>query len=308
MGTNVHLMVRANPTNVGLVLDEAEAQIHAAEARWSRFKPSSELSQINRAVGQLTLVSPQTFELLALSCRASLATGGAFDPTVGGALVALGYDDDFESVKVSGRGLHRADGSVNQRSVNQWSVDQWSVNQGSVQRGSVDLFPETGSVLLTGDAQLDFGGIAKGFVADKVAAQLIASGADGCCVNIGGDARMLGVGPDDESWLVLLTCDGARETRTIRLAEGAVCTSSATKRRWQSAGGPAHHLIDPTTGQSRSTGPTTVTAIAATATSAEVITKWMMAGGSPADFEATGLTVDLDGAITHHRGLELFLT
>jgi len=77
------------------LLLEAEALVHDLEARLSRFRPDSALSRLNReraaTCPTLAAVTP-----LALGLRDR--TGGAFDPTLGAGLCALGYDRSFARV------------------------------------------------------------------------------------------------------------------------------------------------------------------------------------------------------------------
>lgn len=299
MGTEVHLvLIGPGASEATSLLDDAETLIRRSERRWSRFIVSSEVSQLNRTAGHLTVVSEETFDLLEISIQAWSATNGAFDPTVGAAVLRSGYDGDFDLL-----GLPRlpTEGT---------SGEHVGPTQRRTDRnltGEIQLHRTTLSVQLPPETILDFGGIAKGYVADLTAELLTAAGVDGCCVNIGGDVRVAGIGPDDGGWNIEVICAGAEENRVLRLSSGAVCTSSKTKRRWLTPNGPAHHLIDPTTGGSRTDGPQTVAAVAATATSAEVIAKWMMAEGDPGRFDATGLVVSSDGIIVGCRGLNQYL-
>ena len=301
MGTEVHLvLVGPGADEARSLLDDAETLIRRSERRWSRFIVSSEVSQMNRTAGHIAVISEETFDLLEISIQAWAATNGAFDPTVGAAVLRSGYDGDFDLL------------GIRQLSTDNQTNDS---GLGSPPRrrsdrnltGEIQLHRPTLSVQLPPETVLDFGGIAKGYVADLTAELLTAAGVDGCCVNIGGDVRVAGVGPNDGGWNIEVICAGAEENRVLRLSEGAVCTSSKTKRRWLTPNGPAHHLIDPTTGDSRSDGPQTVAAVAATATSAEVIAKWMMAEGDPGRFDATGLVVSADGIIVGCRGLNEYL-
>ena len=69
----------------------------------SRFRDDSELSEINRASGRSIKVSPLMVEATLAGVRAAWLTDGDVDPTLGSALVALGYDRDF-ALGLGGRG------------------------------------------------------------------------------------------------------------------------------------------------------------------------------------------------------------
>src|SRR4051812_660813 len=95
MGTDVHFVAVGAAPNL---LDVAQDRIRELERRWSRFLETSEISALNRRPNRPVIVSPDTFELVRRAVFAWRATGGRFDPTVGAALAAHGYDRDFAEV------------------------------------------------------------------------------------------------------------------------------------------------------------------------------------------------------------------
>ncbi len=296
MGTNVHLIVLGlEETAVDHARTSARELIESTEGRLSRFRPDSEVAQLNRAGGRPVVVSRPTLDLIALARQAWVDTHGAFDPMLGRELAEAGYDQPFDLISAPACTPNPGSSSRRDRSGD------------TSPTAAIETDAESGLVVLPAGAQLDLGGIAKGATADLVAAHLMDLGASGCCVNIGGDLRVRGDGPDNGTWTVTLDCPGSAETRIVALVEGAVCTSSTTRRTWPTASGSAHHLIDPATGQSRVDGPQTVSAIAKTAVGAEVVTKWMLAGGQPEHFMASGLTVDRSGHVAHSVSFDVFV-
>ena len=98
MGTTARLVV-ADPTGLpaaGAVLIEELAAIDAA---CSRFRPDSEISRVHAARRAHVQVGPLLAEAVSVALRAAELTNGAVDPTIGGAVRALGYDRDFAQVR-----------------------------------------------------------------------------------------------------------------------------------------------------------------------------------------------------------------
>ncbi len=62
----------------------------------SRFREDSELTAVNAAAGEAVRVSPLMLDAVEAALRAAALTDGDVDPTVGSAVIALGYDRDFE--------------------------------------------------------------------------------------------------------------------------------------------------------------------------------------------------------------------
>ena len=136
----------------------------------------------------------------------------------------------------------------------------------------------TRSIELDPGIHLDLGGIAKGYAVDRAAKILEEHGP--CLVDAGGDIAARGRG-----WPIGLdTGDG---TLTLELGDGAVATSGRDRRRWRRGGEELHHIIDPATGLPAAGDLLRVTAVAATATDAEVRAKALfLAGAEEAEREA----------------------
>ncbi len=297
MGTDVEVLAvgaddAAMATLGGLAADALEVR----EARWSRFRPTSELCRLNDAAGAPVIVSPGTFSLIARAVDAWRDTGGRYDPTVLAALEAAGYDRDFDAIAPAGvaAGAH---------------VDVPGC-------GDVELDSLVSAVRLPVGVALDLGGIGKGAAADEVSAALLDAGVPGVTgvlVNMGGDLRARGAAPQPHGWVVEV--DDPLETgRTGLLAfvEGAIATSTKLRRAWTRGDRTLHHLIDPRTGEPAESGLASVTIVAGEAWRAEVLAKAAFVAGiddGRALIEAsgaTGLLVTDDGEVLELDGLDRF--
>jgi FAD:protein FMN transferase len=301
MGGRVHLVVLGDvdgpcrgPALVDLV-DRGAARFADLEARWSRFRPDSEISRLNAAHGAAQLVSPSTYALIERAVAAWRMTGGRFDPTVLPALLQLGYDRSHEDLAAPPPAGWRA-------------VDVAPVPRCPAPGGrAVGLVPAIGAVRLAPGTALDPGAIGRGFAADLVAAELMGAGADGVLVNVDGDVRVSGRGPADGAWLVAIE-DARRpghELARLALADGAVATSSARRRCWGRAGQAVHHVVDPRTGRPVDGGLASVTVLAGDAWMAEALSTAALVEGADtaaaflAERHATALLVHVDGTVEH---------
>lgn len=178
----------------------------------------------------------------------------------------------------------------------------------------IELDPWLTAVRLPEGVHLDLGGIAKGHTADLVVDHLLAAGAAGALVDLGGDLRVEGATPAPEGWTIAVE-DPFRPGGVLgllRLAGGAVATSTTRRRRWSGPGDEArHHLLDPATGRPTE-GLAAVTVLAGTAATAEITAKAAMVAGPEqaatviASAGATGLLVLADGTLRPLEGLEAF--
>jgi thiamine biosynthesis lipoprotein len=264
MGSEAHLLVvpgEGEADRADELLAVGWARVDELEDRWSRFRPDSEVSALNRHPGAPVIVSDDTVELVRHAVAAWALTGGRFDPTVGAALVAHGYDRDLAEVV---RGTA--------------TVLEPPPVPGPA---GIVVDPDLGAVLLPAGVTFDPGGIGKGLAADMVARAVLAAGAAGVLVNLGGDLRAAGEPPDPDGWPVSLP-DPTRpghEMARFALPWGAVATTSRLRRRWRTTRGEAHHVIDPTTGRPADTEVAAVTVVADQGWRAEAIATAMFLGG-----------------------------
>jgi thiamine biosynthesis lipoprotein len=117
--------------------------------------------------------------------------------------------------------------------------------------------------------------------ADLVATGLVARGAAGACVGLGGDVRVAGRGPDGGAWVIEVE-DPFDETRTLcsrTLLDSAIVTCTTRFRRWTRGGEVLHHIIDPATGASADHGATAVVAVGDAAWWAEGVAKAALVAG-----------------------------
>jgi thiamine biosynthesis lipoprotein len=212
---------------VGAALAAAISQaVERDEARWSRFRRDSEVSRLNRAGGRPVPLSPETLDLLEASIIWTRRTDGVFQPLIGGTLVAWGYRGSLlESAAYAPAGpaerqLH----------------------------GCIDLSREAGAARIPPGSRLDLGGIAKSWIAARVAA-LVASRCDdpAVMVDAGGDL----VAACGDHFVAVEDPTGAADPIAhvlVGVGQG-VATSGYGRRQWRNGDGRlAHHLIDPATG------------------------------------------------------------
>ncbi len=290
IGSDACLVVVGGPRDL---IARARARIEALEALWSRFLPTSEVSRLNAAAGtSALLVAPETFELIGRGVEGWRMTGGRFDPTVLGDVLRAGYTDSFDRLPPSGTTAPRS-----------------RLGRGCA---GIELDASLCAVRLPAGVGFDPGGIGKGLAADLVVDELLASGASGACVNLGGDVRVAGT-PPDASWAIAIEHPSRPDpAAVVHLQDGAVATSSRLNRRWETDHGDAHHLIDPRGGSPADVVVWTATAVAATGWQAEVLAKaaFLADVGHGLDLlddiGAAGLFIDEDGAVLTTRSFACF--
>jgi thiamine biosynthesis lipoprotein len=185
-------------------------------------------------------------------------------PAVGSAILAAGYDRDFDRLPPDvGAAVSAA-------------VPSWH---------SISL--HGGGLLRTETVQLDLNGVVKGKTIDD-ALELAGTG----WVSAGGDVAALE--------LVVVGLPGGGR---VALHEGGLATSSVAKRRWLAAGVPQNHLIDPRTGRPTTSPWRDVTVAAQTCLMADVAAKAALLLGTAGpvwldERNLAGRFVSHNGAVT----------
>lgn len=240
MGTRCTLFERG--TDRGRLL-EGEVWVRHIAARLTRFSPDSEVTRLNASMGRWVDVSPELEELLRESLHAFEISNGLVNIAVLGSMLAIGYtrplsDGPTEAMLDGAKPLPVL------------------MDVLSVQRGRARLAPGWG---------IDLGGVAKGWMADRLRERL----GRNALANLGGDLSAGGPGPDGDGWPVGIA--GA----TVMLHDQGAATSSVLRRRWAGL----HHLIDPRSGLPADTGLDEVAVVACSGFEAEMIAKTALLAG-----------------------------
>jgi thiamine biosynthesis lipoprotein ApbE len=289
---------RALGTSVVVAVTDADAleaaraavglEVDALDRACSRFRDDSDLTRLNEAGGLPVVVSPLLAEAIRVALRAARLTDGDVDPTVGGALEAIGYDVDFSAIEPD-----RADFALKHRAAPGWT--------------NVVITDLPAVVTLPPGTVLDLGATAKALGADRAARAAHAATATGVLVSLGGDIATAGR-PPEGGWPVRVTDDHAAHLeapgQSITVHSGGLATSTTTLRRWQRGGLRVHHIVDPRTGAPADSPYRTISVAAASCVDANTAsTAAIVRGRSGADWlESTGLPSRLvthDGVVVH---------
>ena len=258
MGTDVSVYgPQGAPEMFAHACSTVESCFRREEQRFSRFRGDSELSTVNAAAGRWVHVSPPFAALLRLALEQSERTDGLFDPCVLDAVIASGYDRDFDEILAGARGaLHPP-----------VPCGRWR-----------EVEVRSDAIRLPSGVGLDLGGIAKGWTVDLAAEAAVSAGLRWALISAGGDLRFAGDPP-----MIDVTIEDpaipSDPAGSLRLASGALATSSTVRRAW---GPDLHHVIDPLTGAPARTSIVQATVWAPTCAEAEVLAKWALLTGREA--------------------------
>ena len=206
--------------------ERAFARFAQVESVCSRFDPDSELRRLSARPGEAVEVSAVLFEAVRFALAVARASGGAFDPTVGGPMEQRGFDRNYRTGLAERGGAAAAPGA------------SWR---------DVHLQARRHRITLRRPLLLDLGAVAKGLAADLALREL--AGFAGCAIDAGGDVAVRGRNGSGTPWRIGIRHPRRPDTlcTSLCLGDGAVCTSGDYERR---APGPdgGSHLLDPRDG------------------------------------------------------------
>lgn len=282
MGTDVSIVGPGPSDDSGFLQASAtvEAVFAREEQRFSRFRADSELCHVNASAGRWTQVSSRFEELVGIALACAERTEGIFDPAVLDAMIAAGYDRDFDETVAGARGaLHPP------RPCGRWR----------------EIETRPGAILLPDGVGLDLGGIAKGWTADLASEAALREGLPWSLVSAGGDLRIAGDAPPIDVRIE----DPGEPSETaawVRLASGALASSSTMRRAW---GPDLHHIVDPRTGAPVDPSIVQATVWAPTCAEAEILATWALLTGTGAIDRVPCALVSRDGDLRVNFGWEV---
>jgi len=239
MGTSYSIKVVDIPANLTLqqLSQSTSALLNRLDrGQMSTYAPESELSRINRSpVGDVIPLSPEMNEVMALALDISALTDGAFDVTVGPLVNRWGFGPEDR----------RADRIPSEQEIN--------ALLSRIGSHHIEHDLQRSSLRKNSDIYIDLSGIAKGYVVDKVADHLDTYGISNYFIEIGGELRIRGYKPGNESWVPAIEkpVDTAPQVHNIFYARGeaiAVAGSGDYRNYFEADGVHYSHEIDPQTG------------------------------------------------------------
>jgi len=258
IGTTASVVVD-DPALADAALGLLRVDLSDLDAACSRFRPDSELRRVERlGQGRPMPVSPLLFDALAAATAVAVRTAGIVDPTIGSALVELGYDRDFADVP---------------------GDDPTPLPEPEAAPGwwQVRLDATEGTVAIPPGVHVDLGSTGKAFAADRSAGRIAEALGCGVLVNLGGDVSVAGPAPA-EGWGVGIahSCTTAPTDadEVVALRSGGLATSGTTARTWSRDGRRVHHIVDPWTG---AVAPSTWAVVSVLADSCQEANGWSTA-------------------------------
>jgi len=235
------------------VIREAFQFARTLENLLSRTVADSEIAAVNRSTaGEAVSVSRETAHVVERGLYYSALSGGLFDITLG-ALTEL-WDFSSLAPRVPARE----------------EIDRAVSTAGYHTIGMVSNADGGGAVITKEipDTHLDLGGIAKGYIADRVKEFLEIRGISAALINFGGNVVILGDKADGTPWLIGVEKPFSAEEEgdpvrelcgEIAVTRGSVVTSGIYERKFTENGQIYHHILDPETGYPRETDLISVT-------------------------------------------------
>ncbi len=219
-------------------IDDSFASCAEYESILSKTIEGSDVWNVNHASGQAVSVDPCTMEVIKMGIQYGDLTDGAFDITIGQAEDLWDFHakkpvlpDEIE--------LKKAVEHVDYRTI---------------------VVDETDNTvrLQDPDAEIDLGGIAKGYIADRVADQLRNAGVTSAIISLGGNIECVGgkinadsTKKEQKDFVIGIETPYSDMTQIVgatNVTDGTVVTSGVYERYFEINGQEYHHILDPLTG------------------------------------------------------------
>ena len=259
---DTYMFLKAYGDNGETALQKASDRIKELEAMLSATDEKSEIFKLNSAAGAQTVISSDTSFLIGRSLEINNETGGAFDITLYPVTKEWGFTT----------------GNYNVPSQNR--IDELLAKVGSE---NIILNSDGDSVSLKNGANIDLGGIAKGYAGSCAADIIRSEGVASAILNMGGNVQTIGSKPDGSSWKVGVQDpnDSTKLVGTVEVNDKAVITSGGYERYFEDEDGNTYwHIIDPKTGYPAVTDIISVTVIGSDGTTCDAMSTSLFVMGT----------------------------
>lgn len=251
------------------LIDECFDLCRHYESLLSRTDENSEIYKLNAR--EISVVSDETAELIKQGLYYSALSGGAFDITIEPLAELWNFTSESPSVP---------------------SEEDIDAAREKVGYSAVTVSGNT--VTFANDyTRIDLGGIAKGYIADRVKELLISRGVKRAIINLGGNVLCIGGKTDTQGFKIGIQYpfgDGSIASVTVK--DMSVVTSGTYERYFEQDGKLYHHILNPKTGYPYDNGLLSVTIVGANSCECDALSTTCFALGKDAGM---ALVDDTDG-------------
>ena len=223
------------------------------DKKLSRTVDVSDVSRINQAGGEWTEVSDETAELLTAGRYYSELSEGRFDITVGGVTSLWDFHADPENARLP-------DAEALKEAVSHVGYEGLEIDGNNVR-------------LEDPEAMIDLGGIAKGYIGDRMTDLLIEEGVTSGIVNLGGNVICIGGKTAEDDFVIGVEApfsDRSEIVGKVNARDMTLVTSGVYERKIEVDGKQYHHILDTSTGWPAETDLDAVTLCAARGKSMDI--------------------------------------
>lgn len=270
------------------LLEDVWATCGRYEALLSKTIDGSDVDRINKAAGQPVTVDPDTYDILVEAKRISDATGHAFSISIAPLTAMWDFTHGTERMPTDAQRLAALP----------------LVNDDAITLG------DNHTVSMPAGMQIDLGGIAKGYIADRIA-DLARGRCYGMVLSLGGNTYVVGAKPNGTRWGVGIQDpedNTGSSIAVLNLDDGTVVTSGIYERYFIKDGVRYHHILDPKTGISADADLSSATVLGVSSMEADALATACIVLGSEQSLAmlqrmgADGLLITRDGVMLETPG------
>lgn len=242
LGTVVKLTIYGrDKEKLEKIVNSTLSEITRYENLFSVNIPTSEISKINSASHESIKVGDVVVQVIIDSLKFAEETGGAFDFTIGPIVKLWGIGTDRARLPEKAE-IDKALAYVDYKKV--------SVAQDIVRKGENQNF--------------DLGGIAKGWISNRLIEKLKKESVDSALIDLGGNISVIGKSPNGRAWKLGLQHPYKPRGEYFAIVDAtdtSIVTSGAYERFFEKKGVRYHHIFDSKTGYPSNSDLSSVTII-----------------------------------------------
>lgn len=289
---DAYMSLTAYGANAQKAIDASVEEINRLDALFSVSVEDSEIALANE--GNTVLVSSETEELIQSALDIEKSTDEAFTITMYPLTSAWGFPTQK---------YHVLSEAKREKLLKHVGGDK------------VHLDTETDTMSLDKGTKIDLGGIAKGYLGNRLRDIMKEQGVDSAMISLGGSTvELIGSKTDGQPWRIGIMDpdDNEKTIGAVAVTDCVVDTSGGYQRFFKRDGKTYWHILDPATGAPARSGLSSVTIVGEDGTTGDALSTALFVMGHDKALEYwrahsdefQAVLVEEDGSITITEGLE----